>query len=27
MPSFESLLDENQAIELAKWVQSKGGNP
>lgn len=27
MPTFASLIDENQAVELAKWVQSKNGAP
>jgi len=27
MPTFASLIDENQAVELAKWVQAKGGTP
>jgi mono/diheme cytochrome c family protein len=27
MPTFASLIDENQALELARWVQAKGGTP
>lgn len=27
MPTFETLLDETQAVELAKWVQAKNGTP
>jgi mono/diheme cytochrome c family protein len=27
MPTFASLIDERQAVELAKWVQAKNGTP
>jgi hypothetical protein len=27
MPTFAPLIDEGQAIELAKWVQEKNGTP
>lgn len=27
MPTFASLIDETQALELAKWVQAKNGTP
>jgi mono/diheme cytochrome c family protein len=27
MPTFASLIDENQAMQLAKWVQEKKGEP
>ncbi|WP_224243414.1 c-type cytochrome [Hyalangium gracile] len=27
MPTFAPLLDEGQALELARWVQSKNGEP